>query len=143
MDRELGKEIKDRLKRISFLSDNADSIEEKGYTKAYTPEELTKLKESLSEVAISINEIELEKKDIIEDYKFRLKPLNQDLKEILNGLKNKSEFVKERCYKFIDTDNREVGFYNENGDLIETRMAYSDEIQSTIQQITRRTGTNN
>ena len=61
----------------------------------------------------------------------------------LDGLKKKAEFVTERCFKFIDQEAREVGYYNENGDLIESRPAYSEELQTTLFQIGRKTGTNN
>ena len=61
----------------------------------------------------------------------------------LDGLKKKAEFVTERCFKFIDQETREVGYYNENGDLIESRPAYSEELQTTLFQIGRKTGTNN
>ena len=61
----------------------------------------------------------------------------------LDGLKKKAEFVTERCFKFIDQEAREVGYYNENGDLIESRPAYSEELQTTLFQFGRKTGTNN
>jgi len=68
--------------------------------------------------------------------------LNENKKEILSGLKNKSKLVSERCFKFVDFETREVGFYNEDGDLIESRPAYADELQTNIFQLGQ-TGTNN
>lgn len=141
MQRELGKDIENPQNRIAFLSDNCDSIEQKGYMKRFTPEQLLKMKEQLSENAIKINDIESEKKLAIEDFKYQIKPLAEDQKSILTGLKNKSEHVTERCFKFIDTETREVGFYNENGELIESRPAYADELQGSIFQGLRKTGT--
>ena len=76
------------------------------------------------------------------DFKARLEPLTKERKTILEGLKKKAEFVEENCYKFIDQEAREVGYYNENGDLIEARPAYSDEMQTTLFQVGRKTGTN-
>ena len=116
MERELGKDLEQGKKRVAFLMDNCDAVEEKGYMKPFTPEELARMKESLSETDIEINDIEEEKK---------------------------AEFVTERCFKFIDQEAREVGYYNENGDLIESRPAYSEELQTTLFQIGRKTGTNN
>jgi hypothetical protein len=46
MERELGKDVEAGKKRITFLMDNCDAVEEKGYMKHYTPEELAKLKEN-------------------------------------------------------------------------------------------------
>ena len=141
MQRELGKDILDEKKRIAFLTDNCDSIEEKGYMKRFTPEQLLQMKEELSETAIAINDIEEEKKAKMELFKMRLKPLVEDRSSLLKGLKMKSEHVIERCFKFIDPETREVGFYNENGDLIESRPAYGDELQGNIFKVSLNTGT--
>lgn len=141
MQRELGKDILSPQERINFLSDNCDSVEQKGYMKRFTPDQLLKMKESLSQIAIEINDIEEEKKEVVKDFKDRLKPLISERKEVLTGLKNKSEHVTERCFKFIDHETREVGFYNENGELIESRPAYADELQGNIFQAIRKTGT--
>lgn len=142
MDRELGKDVEVGKKRVAFLMANCDTVEEKGYMKQYTPEELTRLKETLSDTSIIINDIEEEKKDVVAGFKERLDPLVKERKTIIEGLKKKAEYVTEKCYKFIDKETREVGFYNENGDLIESRPAYIDEMQGTLFQINRKTGTN-
>lgn len=111
MERELGKDLEQGKKRVAFLMDNCDAVEEK--TAA------------------------------MKDFKARLEPLTTERKKTLDGLKKKAEFVTERCFKFIDQEAREVGYYNENGDLIESRPAYSEELQTTLFQIGRKTGTNN
>lgn len=141
MKRELGKDIQQGEARRQFLADNADAVEKKEYMRHYTPEELLKLKESLSETCISINDIEEELKEVKKEYKDRLEPLLNKKKEALEGLKKKAELVEEDCYKFIDEDAKEIGYYNQNGDLIESRPAYSEEIQKTIFQVLRKNGT--
>ena len=120
MERELGKDLEQGKKRVAFLMDNCDAVEEKGYMKPFTPEELARMKESLSETDIEINDIEEEKTAAMKDFKARLEPLTTERKKTLDGLKKKAEFVTERCFKFIDQEAREVGYYNENGDLIES-----------------------
>ena len=140
MERELGKDLEQGKKRVAFLMDNCDAVEEKGYMKPFTPEELARMKESLSETDIEINDIEEEKTAAMKDFKARLEPLTTERKKTLDGLKKKAEFVTERCFKFIDQEAREVGYYNENGDLIESRPAYSEELQTTLFQIGRKTG---
>lgn len=141
MQRELGKDIQDPKRRVEFLKDNCDSVEQKGYMKRFKPEQLLKMKDELSGIAIAINDIEIEKKQVNEGFKLDLKPLIEDKKQILSGLKNKSEHVTEVCFKFIDPQTREVGFYNEDGELIESRPAYADELQGSIFQVVRETGT--
>lgn len=143
MKRELGKDIQQGEARRQFLADNADAVEKKEYMRHFTQEELLKKKEGLSETCISINDIEEELKDIKKEYAEKLKPLIERKKRVLGELKKKAELVEEDCYKFIDTDTREVGYYNQNGDLIESRPAYSEELQTTMFQVIRKTGTDN
>ena len=83
MKRELGKDIQQGEARRQFLADNADAVEKKEYMRHYTPEELLKLKESLSETCISINDIEEELKEVKKEYKDRLEPLLNKKKEAL------------------------------------------------------------
>jgi hypothetical protein len=141
MQRELAKDIPEGKHRVAFLLDNCDKAEDKGYMKRFTPEQLNQMKEQLSETAIEINDIEVEKKEVMDGFKDRLKPLVEEKGRLLTGLKNKSEYVNERCFKFIDLENREVGYYNEDGDLIESRPVYADELQGNLFKLPA-TGTN-
>lgn len=138
MEKELGKDIADPAKRAAFLKDNCDNVEEKGYMKRFSPEELAEMKDSLSEVAISINDIEEERREVAKEFKEQLKPVKEEKKRLLVGLKNKAEFVRENCFKFVNTETREVGYYNEAGDLIDSRSAAADELQANIFQINRK-----
>jgi DNA-binding transcriptional regulator GbsR (MarR family) len=143
MDRELGKNIEAGARRIDFLESNCDKVEEKGYMKRFSHEQLAQMKENLSETCIQINDVEEEKKEVVKDFKARLEPLTDERKRLLKWLKDKVEYVTENCYKFVDMETREVGFYNQDGDLIESRPAYQDELQTNIFQLGRKTGTNN
>lgn len=57
MDKHLGKDIENLVAREAFLKDNCDKVEEKGYMKPYTPEELQQRKEELANASIAIIEI--------------------------------------------------------------------------------------
>lgn len=142
MEKTIGKEYKNARDREAFLKDNCDKVEEKGYMKPYTPEELQGHKENLANVSIEIAEIEAEKKAQDAYYKGQLKPLNQQRSQMVSNIKSKSEYVKEVCYKFVDQEAKETGFYNADGDLIESRPATADELQPTIFSMARKTGTN-
>jgi phenylalanyl-tRNA synthetase alpha subunit len=143
MQRVLGKGIENPQEMVNFLSDNCDSIEQKGYMKRFSPEQLLKMKEELSETAIEINDLQEAKKEAVKEFGSQLKPLLEEKKMILKGLKHKSEHVMERCFKFIDEEKREVGFYSETGELIESRPAYADELQMNIFQVIKKNGTEN
>lgn len=77
MDKFLGQDIPEQ-ERWQFLQDNADAVEKIGYTHRFTPEELAQKKETLAEVSITINDVEMEKKEAMESFKERLKPLNEE-----------------------------------------------------------------
>lgn len=48
----MGKDIANPIQREQFIKDNADACENKGYMKAYTPEELQGHKEKLVNVPL-------------------------------------------------------------------------------------------
>ena len=132
MDKHLGKDIENLVAREAFLKDNCDKVEEKGYMKPYTPEELQQRKEELANASIEVAEIEQEAKEAAAHYKGRLKPLKEARANIVANSKAKAEYVKELCYKFVDQEARETGYYNREGDLIESRPATADEMQPTL-----------
>lgn len=104
MDKFLGQEQPEE-DRWQFIQDNADAIEEIGYTHRFTPEELAQKKESLAETSIEINDIEEEKKEVMQEYKKQLEPLVSKKKQLLEHIKKGSEFREnEQCPKsFITT----------------------------------------
>ena len=62
-------------------------------------------------------------------------------KAITTKLKSRSEYVEEDCYKMVDVKRREVGYYNLDGYLVYKRPARKEELQKTIFQDMRMTGT--
>lgn len=143
MEKTLGKEYGNQSQRIAFLQDNCDAVEETGYMKRYTPEQIQAMKEDLAETSISINDLETEKKEIVKEFKEKTDPLREHRSTLLKGIKEKAIFTKEKCFKFVDQEAKMTGFYNSEGDLVELRPANSDELQGTIFQMQRKTGTNN
>ncbi len=140
MEKYLGQEYPEE-KRIEFLSDNCDSIEELGYSRRFSKDELNQKKEELANISITMNDIEIEKKDSMAYFKEKLKPLKEIKGELLEHLKEKIEFVTEDCYKFIDYERKEVGYYNKQGELVYNRPIMPQEMQKTVFSINRKTGT--
>lgn len=60
MEKQLGHEYPEGKQRESFLKDNCDAVENKGYMKPYTTDQLVEMKENLAEASISLNDIEIE-----------------------------------------------------------------------------------
>lgn len=140
MEKFLGQDLKPS-ERVALLSDNCDAIEEIGFTRRFSVDELNQKKEDLANVSIEISDIEEEKRELMADIKFRLKPLTEEKKIILEEVKKKSEFVQKECYKFIDHEAKTVGYYDETGELVSTRTIMPQEMQKTIFQLNTKTGT--
>ena len=141
MSKELGKEYSNPDERKAFLHDNCEAAETLGYMKRFSPEQITQMKNELSEISIEINDIEEEKKEVMQSFKARLDPLNEIRKELLGSIKMNAVYVKETCYKFIDYENRKVEYYNQEGDMVSERPILPQEMQKTILHF--KTGTDN
>lgn len=132
----IGKDIKKRAQRIQFLRDNAHGVEEKGYMKPYTPEELQGHKEQLANTMIQISAIEAELAEVKAEFKGKLKPLREKQSQMVGNIKAKAEYVTEECYRFTDDETRVTSFYNADGDCIEERPATADELQPNLFKMT-------
>lgn len=140
LDKELGKDIA-LEERASFLEDNCDAVEEVTYSRAFEPEELALKREQLTDASIKIADIEEEKKEVMDGFKERLKPLQEQKADAIKALRDKSQTVTEKCYKFLDEETKMVGFYNKEGNLVSSRPAFQRELQKTIQMDIRKNGT--
>ena len=138
MEKFLGQEIKNLEERKTFLLDNADEVEEKTYLKSFDADAMAERKERLAEVSIKINDLEDDIKSYKEAKKLDLKPLREAKTTLLHDIKFKGEVVTEKCFKFVDRDEGMVGFYNDEGLLIESRPATREESQTNIFSLTRK-----
>lgn len=142
LDKELGKD-KPLDSRAAFLNDNCDATQEMTYTRQLTSEELAECREKLTDASIKLADIAEEKKLAMDAFKEEAKPYEEIRTKQIKKLKHKSEVITGLCYKFIDEETRMVGFYNKEGDLVDSRPAFADELQRNIFQAARKTGTNN
>jgi len=126
--------------RLETLENSADKVEEFSYTKPYTPDQIRVFKDDLSTAMIELNAFEDELAEIKDRYKARMKPLKAQTRSLLTAIKNKSEFVNEKCYVMID--GNEAGYYNADGILVYQRPILPGEKQKTIFSV-QRNGTNN
>lgn len=140
LDSELAKNVP-LEDRAQVLEDSCDAVEDVTYSKPFTPEELALKREQLTDASIKIADIEEEKKTVMDGYKERLKPLQTQKEDAIKALRDKSQTVTEKCYKFFDEDTKTVGFYNKEGNLVNSRPAFKQELQKTIFSVMRKNGT--
>lgn len=118
MEKYLGLEYEDLAEREQFIKDNADSIENMGYTKPIPSDQIEKLKETLADASIKKLEQEEAKKAAVQMYNEEIKGYKLTIKDAADKLKSKSTYVKEPCYKLIDQQTRQVGYYTKEGTLV-------------------------
>lgn len=140
MDKVLGQEYEGKA-RIDFLRDNCDAVEDLGYTKQLPNEEIEALKDRLVENNIQLRDVRADKKAANKEFNDQIKQLEESNDEVTGKLKAKSEFVTEACFKFVDTETREVGYYNREGLLVYCRPGRPEEMQKSMFSPALRTGT--
>ena len=72
----------------------------------------------------------------MENFKERLKPLNEEKQELLDHIKRGSEFVaNEECAKFLYHKEKMAGFYNKLGELVYSRPIMPRPCKSLLLRI--------
>ncbi len=139
MDKQLFQEYPDD-KRKEMLDSNSDAVEELDYTVILTDEEVAERKDRLAIRSIEESRILDEKKEAVDAFKEKLKPITAEKVQMLEDIKHGSYSTNGICYKIVEGDR--VGYYSPQGLLVLERSARPDERQLTISH-TIREGTNN
>lgn len=139
LDTQLGAEFPE-VTRVQFLRDNCDQMESIGYTRDFTPEEMDAMKDNLADISIELNDLQIEKKEIVKEINEKMKPKDQRRKALLHNIRTRSEYVNEDCFKFVDHDENMVGYYNSAGLLVSKRRIKPEERQTKIRML--KSGTN-
>ena len=132
MDKVLFQNARTEEERVQCLQDNCNSIEKVAYNKSYPVEEVEEMREQLVQIAIKLKTIKAEKKEVMKGYNDTIKGIECDMDDLTESLASGSRAVEEDCYKFVDYDERVVGYYNRDGVLIKQRPARKNELQKTI-----------
>ena len=118
--------------RIILLRDNAEKTEEMTFHRPLSVEEVEKDKSDFSQNAIEISAIEDELAGIKEEFKARIKPKKELYQKLLSSIKTRSKEVTEDVFIIADYDEKMMGIYNSNGELITSRRMVAEEMQMSI-----------
>lgn len=130
--------------RAQYLRDNCDAVEEITYSKSFSSEELAEQRETLTDLSIKIADIEEELAEAKSHFKELLKPLREQKAVAIENLKKKAQVVTEECCKFFDEEIKMIGYYNDEGKLVNSRPAFPNEMQGNLFRINvPKTGTDN
>lgn len=127
--------------REQILRDSCDQILERSYTRKFNYDQMDLKRTEIANVLIQINELEEELSQIREDYKGRIKPLQERLGMIRDEIKAGGEWVKTDCYRFTDPETGYTAIYSPEGYKLEERKMTPEERQRTVFQTIRKTGT--
>jgi hypothetical protein len=119
--------------RLKNLHEKSDAVEQISYDKSFTASEMAEIKDELADESIKLSDVEAEFKEVKQTYTDQMAPMKQTIKLAIGHLKSGKRLVTEPCFKFVDRDNKETGYYNEDGELVYSRPANLDEMQFTIQ----------
>ena len=127
--------------RRELLKNSCDQIVQKSYTRKFSSSELTERRTEYCDVAEKVNSLKQELSEVTADIKGKIKPLVERMGGILDDIKKRGEYITGECYKFIDPEEKKVGFYDGEGYLIEERDMTKEERQRTLFQAIRLNGT--
>lgn len=115
--------------RAQILRDSCDQIVERSYTRKFDQEEINERRADLANVAIQKADLLAE---IRADYKGKIKPLEERIVKLRDELKAGGDWIKGECYKFVDEEEKMVGFYSPEGYLLEQRTMTQEEGQRNV-----------
>lgn len=145
MDKNLFQEYPEE-QRLQMLKDNCSKLlEDYGYDKPLSKEQLKAVKDRLSSAAISLHDVEEEKREADKEFNDRIKDFKGTIANSVKELKSRTTYTCELCFEFLDRQERKVGVYNKDGLLIEERPATLKELREPEDMFrqSRKTGTDN
>lgn len=118
--------------RGRLLADNCYSRDDMSYMKTLTPEELDIKRETLAENMINLYGLEEELKEIKEGFKDRMDPIKESNREICEAVKTGKEEVKGVLYHFTDHVESVMNTFDERGEFVQSRRLKPEEKQAKL-----------
>ncbi|GAA4328308.1 hypothetical protein GCM10023184_18120 [Flaviaesturariibacter amylovorans] len=114
------------------MQQNADSIEVTEYLKPLSPEELDLKRETLTDNAIKLSEMEDKKKEVMAEFKRDMDPLAQANKALLTEIKTRQAKVFGQLYHMANHEEGMMETYDENGELVGSRRLRPNERRQVL-----------
>ena len=115
--------------RIEKLNSIAAGKERITYLRNLTEAEIDAESKELASLCRRRNELEEEKKNVAKDYQMQIDSVKQNIDRSATLLEDGRKECVEDCFKVLDIDAREVGFYNSRGELVRMRKALDSDLQ--------------
>ena len=115
--------------RIENLNSIAAGKERITYLRNLTEAEIDAESKELASLCRRRNELEEEKKNVAKDYQTQIDSVKQNIDRSATLLEDGRKECVEDCFKVLDIDAREVGYYNNRGELVRMRKALDSDLQ--------------
>lgn len=126
-------EGKDPKEIRQLLEDNCDAKEDGAYTRSLDEDEVALYKDHLSQAMVELNRYKEELDVIKESYKEKMKPLQLEVQDCLQSIKTRTIEQSGVLYLIADHDEGMMGYYDEKGELVNSRRLRPEEKQDTLQ----------
>lgn len=113
----------------SMLAQHCEHSEETKYYVDLSEQDLVERHQELSKNLIKYNELDEELKEIKDDFKTKMKPLQIYQKELLEAISVKKELVTGTLYDIANQTDGMMDTYTEAGELYGSRRLRPDERQ--------------
>ena len=89
-------------------------------------------KRTATDLQSKIAKLTAELAQVQSEYKGEIKPLKEQAGIVLNNIQQGGELVTKDCYKFVEEDEKMVGYYDAKGHLIDSRPATPEEMGGNL-----------
>lgn len=118
--------------RKQVLEDNCEKVESKTYIDRWTPNQVQQEKNNYIDLQSKIAKLTAELAQVQAEFKGEIKPLKEQAGIVLNNIQQGGELVTKDCYKFVEEEEKMVGFYDAKGHLIDSRPATPEEMGGNL-----------
>ena len=136
------------MQKIEKAKELADKIEKHSYMKSFTQDELSEMKDNLTDESIELRTLKNELKEISKTYKEKMKPIKNAISGLLDNLHQKAQMITEDCFVELEHYSGKANYYSpSSGELVYSRPLVASEMQKTLRMDAntdnKKTGTNN
>lgn len=123
-------DIDSTVERIRMLESIAfDITESYNYLRTLSEDEIADEQTVFSEEHLALERIETRKRELMEEINAEIKVHRLRAQKALEKIRTRREDVTETVYIIQDFDSRQIGIYNNRGELIHERNMRANEMQ--------------
>ena len=116
----------ERMEKLNSIAAGKERIT---YLRNLTEAEIDAESKELASLCRRRNKLEEEKKNVAKDYQAQIDSVKQNIDRSASLLEDGRKECIEDCFKVLDIDAREVGFYNNRGELVRMRKVLDSDLQ--------------